>query len=124
MVFIECMSGQPIITKDTSIKQYQSIVKHFGVTIEDQKYLNGNNKKMNSIISVKYINASKFTNVGTALKNYYPLWPIDLIEIVSKCLQFKPSKRITAKLLLSESYFVNRNFLKTLTNKLTNTMST
>lgn len=124
MVFIECMSGQPIITKDTSIKQYQSIVKTFGVTIEDQKYLNGNNKKLNSIISVKYINASKFANVGMALKDYYPLWPIDLIEIVSKCLQFKPSKRRTAKLLLNESYFVNGNFLKTLTNKLTNKINT
>lgn len=118
MVFIECMSGQPIITKETSIKQYQSIVKHFGVTIEDQKHLNRNIKKINSIISVKYINASKFSNVGMALNKYYPLWPTDLIEIVSKCLQFKPSKRRTTKLLLNESYFVNRNFLKTLTNEI------
>lgn len=92
------------------MKQYHSIVNYFGVTIADQKSLKRKMKKSNNIFSIKYIYSSRFENVGTALKNYYPQWPIDLIEIVSKCLQFKPSKRKTTKLLLNDAYFANVNF--------------
>jgi len=106
------MSGRPIITKETSIKQYHSIVENFGVKITDQKSLKRRMKKINNIISIKYINSNKFGNVGAAIKHYYPLWPIDLVEIVSKCLQFRPSKRKTTKLLLNELYFVNGNLIK------------
>lgn len=105
IVFVECMSGQPIITKNTSLRQYQSIIKYFGVTISDQKYLNGIIMNLNNTFSIKYINTKRYSSVHKALKNYYPQWPIDLIEIVSKCLEFNPSKRKTAKLLLNESYF-------------------
>jgi len=104
------MSGHPIITKETSIKQYHSIVKHFGITVADQESLNRKMKNSNSVFSIKCINGRQFENVGIALQNYYPKWPIDLIEVVSKCLQFKPSKRKTTKLLLNEAYFVNVNF--------------
>lgn len=100
------MSGQPIITKNTSLRQYQSIVKYFGVTISDQKYLNGIIMNFNNTFSIKYINTKRHSSVYMALKNDYPQWPIDLLEIVSKCLKFNPSKRKTAKLLLNESYFV------------------
>lgn len=117
MVFIECMSGHPIIRKESSIKQYNSIIKHFGVQIADQKSLNQKMKKTyNNVISIKYIHANKFPNVGAALKKYYPQWPNDLIKIVSNCLQFKPSKRKTTKLLLNEEFFINRNF-STCTNQ-------
>ncbi|KAF0772003.1 cyclin-dependent kinase-like 2 [Aphis craccivora] len=103
---LECMSGQPIITKETSIEQYQSIVKYFGVPIRDQKYLNKKIKKINKVVSIKYIESSTFKNVNMALNNYFPQWPIDLIEIVSKCLEFIPSKRKTTKSLLNTLYFV------------------
>lgn len=114
------MIGNPVITQATSIKQYQSIVKYFGVSIADQKYLNKKLKNINNVVSIKYIHDSGFTNINMALRHYYPKWPIDLIEIISKCLQFKPLKRITTKLLLIDSYFVNGNFLKAFTNKLKN----
>lgn len=114
------MIGNPIITQQTSIKQYQSIVKHFGISIADQKYLNGKVKNINKIVSIKYIHVGGFTNVGMALRHYYPQWSIDLIEIISKCLQFKPFKRKTTTLLLNESYFVNGDFLKAFTKKLKN----
>lgn len=116
------MVGYPIITRETSIKQYRSIVKRFGVSIADQKYLNGKVNNTSNIVSIKYVNVSQFSNVGVALRSYYPLWPIDLIEIVSKCLQFKPSKRKTTKALLNESYFVDGNFLKIFSIKLKNKM--
>lgn len=101
------MSGQPIITKETSIEQYQSIVKYFGVPIRDQKYLNKKIKNINKVVSIKYIKSSTFKNVSMALNKYFPQWPIDLVEIVSKCLEFIPSKRKTTKSLLNTLYFVN-----------------
>lgn len=107
IVFIECMSGHPIITQETSIEQYQSIVKYFGVSIKDQKYLNRRIKTTYNVVSIKYIKNSTFKNVNMALKNYFPQWPIDLLEIVSKCLEFIPSKRKTTKSLLKTSYLVN-----------------
>lgn len=114
------MTGNPIITQQTSIKQYQSIVKHFGVSIADQKYLNRKVNNINNIVSIKYTHVSGFKNIGMALKYYYPQWPNDLIEIISKCLQFKPFKRKPTKLLLNKLYFVNGNFLKEFTKKLKN----
>ncbi|XP_060835745.1 cyclin-dependent kinase-like 2 [Rhopalosiphum padi] len=120
IVFIECMSGQPIITKETSIEQYQSIVKYFGVPITDQKYLNRKIKKISKVVSIKYFNYSTFKNVSMALNNYFPEWPIDLIEIVSKCLEFIPSRRKTTKSLLKTSYFVNGKCLKVFRDNLNN----
>lgn len=117
MVFLECMSGRPVITKRSSNKQYRSIVKYFGVTIEDQKYLKKKIESFSNTNSIEYIKTNTFENVGMALRSYNPLWPPDLIEIVSKCLQFRPTKRKTTKLLLNQPYFVSGNFLKTLTNK-------
>jgi len=114
------MSGQPIITKETSIEQYQSIVKYFGVPITDQKYLNRKIKKISKVVSIKYFNYSTFKNVSMALNNYFPEWPIDLIEIVSKCLEFIPSKRKTTKSLLKTSYFVNGKCLKVFRDNLNN----
>lgn len=67
---------------------------------------------------MNYIATGGFANTIEALKSHYPLWPHKLIEIISKCLQFNPSKRKTTKSLLAESYFVDGNFLKIFTNKL------
>eukprot|EP00102_Acyrthosiphon_pisum_P013567 XP_008183191.1 PREDICTED: cyclin-dependent kinase-like 2 isoform X3 [Acyrthosiphon pisum] len=120
IVFIECTSGHPIITQETSIEQYQSIVKYFGVSIKDQKYLNRKIKKINKVVSIKYIRNSTLKNVSMALNNKFPQWPIDLIEIVSKCLEFIPSKRKTTKSLLKTSYFVNGPFLKSFRDNFNN----
>jgi len=114
------MNGRLIITQDTSIEQYQSIVKYFGVSVKDQKYLNRKIKKINKVVSIKYIRNSTFKNVSLALNNYFPQWPIDLIEIVSKCLEFIPSKRKTTKSLLKTSYFVNETFSKSFRDNINN----
>lgn len=110
MVFIECIIGYPIIMKNTSMEQYKSIVKYFGITIKDQKYMNDKLKYSNQVFSINYIATCKFRNINEALRIHYPLWPKGLVKIISKCLQFKPSKRKTTKSLLNESYFVNGTF--------------
>ncbi|XP_050439081.1 cyclin-dependent kinase 1-like [Adelges cooleyi] len=125
IVFTEFMSGQPVITGKTSINQYRSIIRNFGIAIEDQKYFNEIMKNTHySIVSMNYTNSYKYENVGKALKNYYPLWPNELVEIVSKCLQFKPTRRKSAKYLLNEPYFRNGDFLEkfahTLNDKIRN----
>ncbi|VVC26409.1 Protein kinase domain,Protein kinase-like domain,Serine/threonine-protein kinase, active [Cinara cedri] len=120
MIFIEWMIGDPFIKKNTAMKQYKSIIKQFSISTRDQKFMNEKLKEINRVYSINYITTRISENTVEALTRHYPNWPIDLIEIVSKCVQFKPSKRKTTKTLLNESYFVNGNFLKVFSYELKN----